>query len=229
MSLLAQTDTAMPKKGPDWTDFAPKARLIGDRLSQDSTPLVSAMPSILEDGFNNSTFRSLHFPKDAEALFAYSSPPITYPHLLFDHLCALLRDRGTAFSGSAETAVTLGEDTELTDALADLRASPSEAREEGLPIPSRKALQNAEHILREMYGVWPRRFEVYPMPKGEIAIDAPSGTGSSVIVLCDSQGGALCSVNLKGGHRRAYYSDAQVLPDGFLRDAISDMMANVRE
>ena len=132
-------------------------------------------------------------------------------------------------TGNAEAVAPVGEDTELADALADLRASPNEAKEEGLPIPSHKALQNGEHILREMHRIWPRRFEVYPMPKGEIAIDAPSGTGRSVIVLCDSQGGALCSVNLNGGHRRAHYSDARVLPDGFLRDAISDMMANVRE
>ena len=63
----------------------------------------------------------------------------------------------------------------LEDALADLKASPDEAKEEHLPLPSDKALQSADHVLRAIYRIWPRRFEVYPMPNGEIAIDAPAG------------------------------------------------------
>ena len=63
--------------------------------------------------------------------------------------------------------------SELNDALRDLREARDEAREEGLPQPSDTALRNAERLLREMYGISPRRFEVYPTPDGEIAIDAP--------------------------------------------------------
>lgn len=49
----------------------------------------------------------------------------------------------------------------LEDALADLKASPDEADEEHLPLPSDKALQSADHVLRAIYRIWPRRFEVY--------------------------------------------------------------------
>lgn len=115
----------------------------------------------------------------------------------------------------------------LEDALVDLKASPDEAKDERMPIPSSKALQNGEHVLRAVYRMWPRRFEVYPMPNGEIAIDAPTGPDRSILILCDSEGGALCSVNFNRTHRRAYYSDARVLPDGFLRDAIADMTTDV--
>ena len=61
------------------------------------------------------------------------------------------------------------------------------------------------------------------MPDGEIAIDVPGGPGRSVLLLCGSDGGALCSVNMNGAHRRARYSDARGLPDGFVSDALAEL------
>ena len=113
--------------------------------------------------------------------------------------------------------------SELNDALRDLREARDEAREEGFPQPSEFALENAERLLQEMYGISPRRFEVYPTPDGEIAIDAPDGQGRSVILLCDSEGGALCLVNLNGHHRRARYSTTETLPDGFVHEALAEL------
>ena len=113
-------------------------------------------------------------------------------------------------------------DAGLSDALRDLRETSDEAREEGTPLPSNAALESAERLLREMYRISPRRFEVYPTPDGEVAIDAPS-CGSSVLMLCDSDGGALCLVNVGGTHRRARYSTTQTLPDGFVREALVEL------
>lgn len=113
--------------------------------------------------------------------------------------------------------------SELNDALRDLREAITEALEEGFPQPSDTALENAERLLREMYGISPRRFEVYPTPDGEIAIDAPDGHGRSVILLCDSEGGALCLVNLNGHHRRARHSTTETLPDGFVLEALNNL------
>ncbi len=113
--------------------------------------------------------------------------------------------------------------SELNDALRDLREARDEARDEGFPQPSELALENAERLLREMYGISPRRFEVYPTPDGEIAVDAPDGQGRSVILLCDSEGGALCLVSLNGHHRRARYSTTETLPDGFVHEALAEL------
>lgn len=113
--------------------------------------------------------------------------------------------------------------SELNDALHELREASDEARDEGFPQPSDTALENAERLLREMYGISPRRFEVYPTPDGEIAIDAPAGPRRSVILLCDSEGGALCMVNLNGQHRRARYSTTETLPDGFMHEALAEL------
>lgn len=86
----------------------------------------------------------------------------------------------------------------LAAALRDLEEALDEAAEEDFPTPQEAAFDNARRLLRAMYAISPRRFEVYPTPDGEIAIDAPDGRGSSVLLLCDSDGGALCLVNMKG-------------------------------
>lgn len=112
---------------------------------------------------------------------------------------------------------------DLYEALQDLDEAEDEAREEGFPIPSNTALGNARRLLHAMYRILPRRFEVYPMPDGEIAIDVLGGPGRSVLLLCGSDGGALCSVNMDGAHRRARYSDTRGLPDGFVRDALAEL------
>ncbi len=124
----------------------------------------------------------------------------------------------------ADTSIlTEAIDDELISLLVDLREASDEAREEGYPIPSEMALHNAERLLKELYNASPRHFEVYPTPDGEIAIDAPGGYNRSVLLLCDSQGGALCLVNINGNHRRARYSSSERLPDGFIHEALTDL------
>ena len=124
---------------------------------------------------------------------------------------------------TANLAVSPVFSGDLQDAMADLRTAPDEADEEGYPLPKEIALSNAKRILQRLYAFWPIRYEVHPTPDGEIAVVAPGGFGRSVMVLCDSQGGALCMVNLNGKHRRARYSSADGLPDGFLREALDEL------
>lgn len=117
-----------------------------------------------------------------------------------------------------------GRNTDLRDALNDLDETTAEAQEEEFPTPSDLALANARRLLLAMYKLSPQRFEVYPTPDGEVAIDAPGGRGRSVVLLCDSDGGALCLVNMDGRHRRARYSDTGSLPDGFVREALDELV-----
>ena len=113
--------------------------------------------------------------------------------------------------------------SEFNHSLQDLQEITNEASEEGFLPPSDKALNNAVRLLKEMYAISSRSYEIYPTPDGEIAIDAPGGYGRSVILLCDSGGGALCLVNTNGKHRRARYSSIETLPDGFLREALTEL------
>lgn len=115
----------------------------------------------------------------------------------------------------------------LREALQDLDSAEVEAREEGFRVPSGTALRNARWLLRAMFRIFPRRFEVYPMSDGEIAIHVPGAPGHSVLLLCESDGGALCSVNFDGEHRRKRYADSEMhrLPDQFVRAALSELEA----
>jgi DNA-damage-inducible protein J len=110
----------------------------------------------------------------------------------------------------------------LRAALSDLDEAVTDAAEEGFPRPTDDAIQSARRLLTQMYAIAPQRFEVYPTADGEIALDLPHERGS-VILLCDSRGGALCLVNANGVQRRARYSTATSLPDGFVREALIEL------
>ena len=112
--------------------------------------------------------------------------------------------------------------SDLSDALEEHQHATTEAEEEGFPIPSDLALTNSERLLRKMYRILPQRYEVYPTPDAEIAIRALAPR-RSVIMLCDSLGGALCLVNVKSGRRRKRYTSADALPDSFLEKALLDL------
>ena len=72
-------------------------------------------------------------------------------------------ERANAFRDFYE-AIEKTLNPELYDALYDLQEATDEALEEGFPVPAEMALENAERLLREMYLISPRRFEVYPTP-----------------------------------------------------------------
>lgn len=101
-----------------------------------------------------------------------------------------------------------------------------EARAEGFEPPAEVALQNATRIVSLLHVVRPEDVEVYPTEDREVAIAIPGARRRrSMLVLCGSDGGALCSVNLDGVHRRAVYDSAVTLPDGFMREALVDVGA----
>lgn len=116
----------------------------------------------------------------------------------------------------------VGAPDDLAAALVDLDGAIDEASEEEFRLPSHGTVVEARRILRQLYSLSPRRFEVYPTPDGEIALDAHADRGS-VILLLESNGGALCLVNVDGDRRRARYSSLKSLPDGFIREALSDL------
>ena len=85
----------------------------------------------------------------------------------------------------------------MSDALKDLLESSGDARHEGFPTLSGLAPSNAERLLKALYEITPRRFEVYPTPDGEIAIDATDGGGNPSCCFGEPDGGALYLANLR--------------------------------
>jgi hypothetical protein len=124
-----------------------------------------------------------------------------------------LQNRQEAFPDSAG----------LVEALQDLQEVIADAEEEGLDIPSPLAFKNTERLLKAMCRISPRRYGVYPAPDGYIAIDARGGNGRIAVVMCGSDGDALCLVTIDNEQRRARYSTIRQLPDGFIREALQEL------
>ncbi len=108
-------------------------------------------------------------------------------------------------------------------ALAELDEVSEAAFEEDLPEPSPVAFEQARRVLEAMYEKWPRRFMVYPMPGGYIAIDARGGFGNAVMVMCGSGGDARCIVTINDADSRAAYSSARKIPDAFVWQSLSEL------
>ena len=118
----------------------------------------------------------------------------------------------------------IGFRVKLTQALEELDQVVDEAQSEGYEIPSRIAIDNAEYILKRIYDNLLHSFQVYPMPDGQVAIDVTNGDRSSVLILCCSDGRTLCFVNINGNQRRAHYSNSDTLPDGFMCEALEELL-----
>ena len=126
--------------------------------------------------------------------------------------------RENQLHGQPEASQVLAD---LEEVLQDLQEVPDDAREDGMAVPGEVAFTNAERLLRAMYRISPRRYGVYAMSDGYVAVDARGPKGRIVVVMCGSDGGVLCLVTIDGKHRRARYSTAQELPDGFIREALA--------
>ena len=153
----------------------------------------------------------------------YSSNSTPNIHWLSQNLVSflMLYDNGT-FAKETEPDDML-RDTVFEGILKELSNLENEALEDGYPPPSPIAMAHAGRLIHEMYRLSPRQFLVDSMPEEGVAISVTGGYKSSVLIVCESDGGALCSVNMNGEHRRARYSNAEMLPDGFLGEALAEL------
>ena len=120
-------------------------------------------------------------------------------------------------------AYSLIKSVSLEAALKDLQDARLEAEEEGFSRPSDEAMKNAEQVLYRLYDTWACRYEVYPMPDGEIAIHVRGGHRKSVALLFEPVGQVLCLVSLGTNWRRARYSNSAMLPDAFVMEALKEL------
>ena len=144
-------------------------------------------------------------------------------HQITEHPYGAFFDAVLSFEQTVENVTEEDLPAPLANALLDLHEINDEADEEGIPPPSELAIANADRLIREIYDILPRQYLVELLPGGVIAITIPGGFRRSVILLCESEGGALCSVNMNGEHRRKRYPHADQLPDRFLREALSEL------
>ena len=111
-------------------------------------------------------------------------------------------------------------ESDFQEALSDLADIENEAIEEGFPIPAKAARKNAKQLLRQIHEITADGFSLYPTPDAEVAIDISGGRGCGLLLLCESSGEVFCIFNMHSVCRNARYSDASLLPDEFVRDAL---------
>lgn len=188
----------------DWDQgehFVEESRL-GHRRDDLSARIPMGRSHIVRLGIHGGPFGVGHTPEETD-----------------DVIVQLLHWPDVGERQQAEQSVT----DDLAEALQELGEVAADAEEDGLEVPSLTAFANAERILRAMYRISPRRFAVYPDYDGHITIDARGRNDNIAVVMCDSDGGALCLVTIDNEPRRARYSTARILPDGFIREALRDL------
>lgn len=110
---------------------------------------------------------------------------------------------------------------EALEALAEL---PTRAEESCSPVPPENLKQKAEMVMQALPYHMGLMFDVYPMSKGEIVLDASSSiTDGSVLLTLHPDGSAWCNVLTDHRSRRAWYSDADDWPDGFIVEALGEI------
>ena len=193
---------------------------IDERIKEEAAAVLEAIGLTVSDAF-----RLLMVRTATEKRLPFE-PLVPSEETVAVMLAARRADLGAVGRPEELTAEPNAADDENQDrlraALSDLDGVVTDAAEEGFPTPTGAAIQSARRLLTQMYAIAPQRFEVYPTADGEIALDLPNARGS-VILLCDSRGGALCLVNANGVQRRARYSTATSLPDGFVREALIEL------
>ena len=97
----------------------------------------------------------------------------------------------------------------------------SEADDEGYPVPSRNLVESVRSLLDRVFREVPRRYSVYPMEKGEIAIDTGSDRGS-VVLLCHERE-TWCIANIDNSPSRAWFRDRERLPEDFIRGVLASL------
>lgn len=96
-----------------------------------------------------------------------------------------------------------------------------EAREEGFPEPGRLSIWRARTILSALNWYWRSNAEIYPTADSEVALDFSIEKGSSVVVLCDSDGQVLCLSHIGGVQRSRRIGMLDGDPAGFVIEQLS--------
>ena len=133
-------------------------------------------------------------------------------------------DQAPVRTSSEETSTAASQtQQELGDALDDLSEVLEEAEEKGYQIPTETAISEAKRLLVTMYEIAPRRFEVYPMPEGEVTIDATNENGHYLMLLIASDGSARGLSNSANGRSRRHFNSISDIPHEFLRESMLDI------
>ncbi len=187
----------------------------GTETGNDSTPFISL----------NDTQNSLVRFTTSGALVKLSdkSHNVAYPRIAIQLWTSPI-DRQLAVDATEDIALANSNTRQdLVDALEDLSEVLDEAEEKGYQVPSEMAVSKAKSLLETMYEIAPQRFEVYPMPQGEVTIDATDENGHYLMLLIASDGSARSLINSANGRSRRHFASTDDITTEFLRDTFLEI------
>ena len=114
----------------------------------------------------------------------------------------------------------------LSEAIADLDSLNAEAKENDLPEPDARAIDNARTMLPLLYNILSVRYRVSPTERRGVSIDAPMKHGAAVAVECAPNDIVYCFASIGGNGRRAKFYQMDELPDVFIVKALRDLAAS---
>ena len=112
----------------------------------------------------------------------------------------------------------LADRADLDATLEDLAGVIDEAREDGYPVPTPQAMDNARLLVEAMYHIRPMRYDIYPMDDGEVVIDG--GDKRRIGVFCYPDGSVLYIGWADGERVRIRRDDSKDIPYEFLNLAL---------
>lgn len=112
---------------------------------------------------------------------------------------------------------------DLAGALWELGQAEAWAREDGFPIPSAEVLKDTEALLRQLYRIYPCRYDVDPSDLGDMMIRAGPEYGRSIMVVRHTDGTAWCSVCVPERNSAISYNSEDFVSEETLREAVAVM------
>ena len=112
------------------------------------------------------------------------------------------------------------ESSELVQLKEELNAVKTEASYEGIELPTTLAFKNAEIMIEKVYQIAPDDLLIELLPDSGIAVTRTGPFGCSLMIVCDSDGEILVSLNLDGEYQRTTFSGINMFDECFVRSAL---------
>ncbi len=128
---------------------------------------------------------------------------------------------GTTIPGLAADEPGPETPEDLAGALWELGQAEAWAQEEDLPTPTPEALRDTEILLRQLYRIYPFRYNVNPSDFGDMMIHAGPEYGRSLLVVRRANGTAWCTVCAPEKAGAIRYNSEDFISEKTLREAVA--------
>ena len=190
LPLAEQIGQDLDYEYPKWARMNDDARTTVELSEVDLQPMGHGLEVLTEDkpGQVGGEIRKLLFPAYQAPVTDLSQGLGVYFHFTLRGVTSPSYNIHAEFTIESSSPGTTEDIPEmLRDALDALSAVKFVAWEEDCGEPSDLAMSNAKVVLRKMFDLSPRTYDIYPMGGGEIVIDA-GNRGRRVGVFCYPDG-----------------------------------------